>query len=240
MLMLLTLLFSARAQSAFYLGTSAGVNGSKFRFTEDMLELYPEQERLPGLNVGLETGFQVGQWSFGTGLEYLQKGAKYQTGTFETEEGQRGYFRARERLHFITVPVQVGYSAYLTDRIGYKVAAGPSFDFGITGRIDETTEFFGSDQTEFQNHKVEFGEGVNDDYNGMMTNFRLSPSLYMDLTRNHRLSLNAVWDWGVNDAFNERYRQANDFFRDHRGTLSTRMAAVTIGYQYRIPFSDRY
>ena len=228
------------AQSAFYLGTQAGVNGSKFRYTEDLLELYPTSERLPGVNVGIDAGFQLGQWSFATGLQYIQKGSNYQTDTYETDEGQQAYFYARERLHFMSVPVLVGYSDYLTNRIGYTLQAGPSFNFGITGRIDETTEYFGSEQTDFENYKVEFGNGVNDDYRANMVGFQFSPSLFFDIDPKNRITLNAVWDLGTKDSFNPRYKAANTFFQDNRGTLTNRMAAITVGYQYRIPFADRY
>ena len=228
------------AQSAFYLGSQAGVNGSKFRFTEDLLELYPTTERLAGVNVGIEAGFQLGQWNFGTGLQYIQKGSNYQTDTYVTEEGQTAYFYARERLHFLSVPVLLGYSDYLTNRIGYQVQAGPSFNFGITGRIDETTEYFGSERQDFENYKVEFGNGVNEDYRSTMVGFQMSPSLFFDLDHRSRLTLNAVWDLGTKDSFNPRYKAANNFFSDFRGTLTNRMAAITLGYQYRIPFADRY
>ena len=238
----LGVLATAQAQygSAFYLGANAGMNASKFRFTEDLLELYPTSNRLPGVNVGLDAGFQLGHWSFASGFGYVQKGGRYESGTFTGDEGATGVFSARERLHYLTVPVNIGYSAMLTNRIGYKIAVGPSFNFGITGRIDETTEYFGQDFPEVQNRKVEFGSGVNDDYRGTQIGFQMQPSLFFDLSRNHRLTLNANFDLGTADAFNPRYRQANDFFRAYKGEVTNRLAGITIGYQYRLPFADRY
>ena len=50
----------ASAQSAFFLGTHAGANGSKFRYTEDLSVLYPTSDRLAGLNVGLDAGVAPG------------------------------------------------------------------------------------------------------------------------------------------------------------------------------------
>ena len=230
----------AQAQSAFYLGAQTGVNGSKFRFTEDLLELYPTNERLPGVNVGIDAGFQLGAWNFGTGFQYIQKGGNYQSNVYEVGDGRTAYLSARERLHFLSVPVLIGYTDYLTNRIGYTVQAGPSFNFGIKGRLDETTEYFGEEQTDFQNYTVEFGNGVNDDYRGMQAGFQLAPQLFFDINRNNRITLNATWDFGVKDAYNPRYKAANDFFQDFRGTVTNRMAAVTVGYQYRIPFADRF
>ncbi len=241
-MLLCGVLAKAQAQdgSAFYIGANAGVNGSKFRFTEDLKELYPTSNRLPGVNVGLDAGFQLGRWNFGTGVAYMQKGGRYETGTFTGDDGRTGFFSARERNHYISVPVQIGYNGSLTDRIGYRLAAGPSFNFGITGRIDENTEYFGDENPVVQNRKVEFGTSVNDDYRAMQLGFQMQPSLYFDLSRNSRLVLAANFDLGVNDAFNPRYRQANDFFREYKGEVTNRLAGVTLGYQYRIPFADRY
>ncbi len=241
---LLTLLTAAVALaqggSAFYIGVNGGVNQSKFRYTEDLVELYPTSERIFGVNTGLDAGFQLGNWSFASGLAYIQKGGQYETGTFTDDDGKRGYFSARERLHYINVPVTIGYSDYLTNRIGYTLAAGPSFNFGITGRIDETTEYFGEEFPVVQNQKVAFGNSVNDDYRGTQVDLRLQPGVFFDLNRNSRLVLNATFDYGAKDAFNPRYRQANEFFLDNKGTLTSRMRAITVGYQYRIPFADRY
>ncbi len=241
---LLTLLTAAVAfaqgGSAFYIGVNGGVNGSKFRYTEDLVELYPTSERILGVNTGLDAGFQLGNWSFASGLSYIQKGGQYETGTFTGDDGRRGYFSARERLHYLNVPVTIGYSDYLTNRIGYTLAAGPSFNFGITGRIDETTEYFGEEFPVVQNQKVSFGNSVNDDYRGTQVDLRLQPGVFFDINRNSRLVLNATFDYGTKDAFNPRYRQANEFFLDHKGTLTSRMRALTVGYQYRIPFADRY
>ena len=230
----------AQGGSAFYLGAHAGANGSQFRFTEDLSELYQTSDRIAGVNVGLDAGVQVGHWTFGTGLGYVQRGGQYETGTFTEEDGRTGYFSARERLHFINVPVTLGYSGRLANKIGYTVAAGPSFNFGLTGRINETTEYFEEEFPVTQNHKVAFGSGVNDDYRGTQVDFRLQPGVYFDVNRHSRITLNAVFDYGTKDAFNPRYRQANAFFSDYRGTLTGRMRAVTLGYQYRIPVADRY
>ena len=230
----------AQGPSAFFLGTHAGVNGSQFRFTEDLSELYQTSDRIAGVNVGLDAGVQVGHWTFATGLAYLQKGGQYETGTFTADDGRTGYFSARERLHVLNVPVTLGYSGRLADKIGYTVAAGPSFNFGLTGRINETTEYFEEEFPVTENQRVAFGSGVNDDYRGTQVDFRLQPGVFFDVNRNSRITLNAVFDYGTKDAVNPRYRQANPFFDDYKGTITGRMRAVTIGYQYRIPFADRY
>ena len=235
----------ASAQSSgFYLGTKAGVNGSKFRFTEDLKELYPTSERLAGLSLGLETGISVGRWNFGTGFEYQQKGGNYISEPYVvafddgTEATEIEY--ARERTHVLTVPAMIGYSDYLAQRVGYRLQAGPAFDVGLTGRIDRTVETFGEEVPDILNDKVAFGAGVNDDYRKVQTSFRLNPEVWFDLSRHHRLSVGAHWDFGASDAFNPNYKVANEFFDVFRGGLTNRTAAITVGYQYRIPFADRY
>lgn len=243
-LVLLTLGYASAQTSGFYLGTKAGVNGSKFRFTEDLKELYPTSERLAGLSLGLETGIAVGRWNFGTGFEYQQKGGNYTSEPYVVrfDDGSEAteIEYARERTHVLTVPAMIGYSDYLAQRVGYRIQAGPAFDIGLTGRIDRTVETFGEEIPELLNDKVAFGAGVNDDYRKVQTSFRLNPEIWIDLSRNHRLSVGAHWDFGASDAFNPNYKVANEFFDVFQGGLTNRTAAVTVGYQYRLPFADRY
>lgn len=243
-LVLCTIAFASAQQSGFYLGTKAGVNGSKFRFTEDLKELYPTSERLAGLSLGLEAGIGVGRWNFGTGFEYQQRGGTYTSEPYLVTDDE-GFDAteietARERTHVLTVPALVGYSDYLAGRVGYRVQVGPAFDIGLTGRIDRTIETFGEELPELLNEKVSFGAGVNDDYRKVQTSFRVNPEIWVDLARNHRLSVGATWDFGAADAFNPNYKTANEFFDVFRGDATNRTALVTVGYQYRLPFADRY
>ena len=230
---------SMAQQSSFYLGARGGANISKYKFTEDLKELYPTSNGVFGMNGGFDMGLRLSNWTISTGVHYLQKGGQYQTDNFD-DNGTIGYFTAEEKLHFISVPVHLGYREYLASNVGWMVSAGPSFNFGLDGKLDETTEYFGTDETDFQNYKIGFGEGVNEDYKGVQVGFQLSPGLFVDINNRSKLTFNVTWDFGTKDIFNPRYKDANDFFQLYDGNQISRSTMFTVGYEYHFNFADKY
>ncbi len=225
--------------NSFYIGARAGGNTSEFKFTEDLKELYPNSNTVMGLNGGVDMGLKLSNWTLSTGLHYMQKGAEYQTDNFD-ENGTTAYFTGREKLHFLSIPVLVGYKQNLTENIGWSLAIGPSFNFGVAGKIDETTEYFGSDDVDLQNYKVAFGEGVNDDYKSTQVDFQISPGLFIELNEKSKINFNVTWDLGTSDMFSERYKKANDFFSTNKGTQAHRSTVFSVGYEYHFNFEDKY
>ena len=227
------------AQSSAFIGGQGGGNLSKFRYTSDLSELYPGVEALFGVNAGLTFGLEINNFTISSGLQYIQKGSSYATDNFEDENGV-GYFSARERLHFVSVPLLVGYRKYLGDRFAFTVAIGPSFNFGLSGKIDEQIEYFGSDTVEPSNYQVAFGKGVNDDYKPMQMGFQFSPGMVFLLDRKSKLTFNVTWDSGLSDSYSRRYKNANDFFGTYNGDQMNRSTIFTIGYERHFSFGDKY
>lgn len=232
-------LVAMQAQSSAFIGGQGGANLSKFRYTSDLSELYPGVESLFGVNAGLTFGLEIKNFTVSSGLQYIQKGSAYSTDNFEDENGV-GFFTARERLHYVSVPLLLGYRKYLGDRFGISVAIGPSFNFGLGGKIDEETEYFGSEETETSNYQVKFGKGVNEDYQPMQVGFQFSPGLIFMLDRNSKLTFNVTWDAGLSDSYSKRYKNANDFFTTYDGDQMNRSTIFTIGYERHFSFGDRY
>lgn len=225
--------------SSFYIGARAGGNLSEFKFTEDLKELYPTSNKVMGITGGFDAGLKIGNWTVSTGMHYMQKGAEYQTNNF-SENGTTAYFTGREKLHFLTIPVLLGYREKIADNIGWTLSAGPSFNFGLAGKIDETIEYFGSDEVEFQNYKVAFGEGVNDDYKSTQVGFQISPGLFVELNDRSKVMFNVTWDFGTGDMFSKRYKSANEFFDVYKGNQVHRNTMFSIGYEYHFNFEDKY
>ncbi len=233
-------LMTLKAQhNSFFIGANGGVNLSKFKFTEDLKELYPSSNKLLGLNGGVELGFEIQNFTISTGVQYSQKGSEYQTDNFEDENGI-GYYSAKEKLHFVSIPILFGYRKYFGEKIGLTFAFGPSINFGVGGKIDDQIEYFGSDQIETQNYKVLFGEGVNDDYKSTQMGFQVSPGLIFNVNNKSKLKFNVTWDFGSSDSFNPRYKNANDFFADNKGDQLNRTTMFSIGYEYHFSFGDKY
>lgn len=231
---------SLRAQqSSFFIGANGGGNLSKFKYTEDLSELYPSTNPLLGLNGGFSLGFDIHGFTLSTGLQYIQKGSEYQTDNF-VDNGLTGYFTGRERLHFLSIPILVGYRQPLGSRAGLSIAMGPSINIGLGGKIDEEIEYFGTEEVETENYLVSFGTGVNDDYKNTQAGFQISPGFFFNLNDRSKLTFNVTWDIGLNDSFNPRYKNANDFFVTTEGNLLNRSTMFTLGYEHHFRIGDRY
>lgn len=227
-------------RNSLYVGGNGGANLSKFKFTNELSELYSASNAIVGLNGGLVFGIQLGNITLSSGLQYVQKGGEYQTDNFEDDKGV-GFFTARERLHFASVPLLLGYRKRLGDRFGVSVALGPSFNFGLGGKLDEEIEYFGEDlPAETTNYIVHFGNGVNDDYRPMQVGFQFSPGLFFEVNDRTRLTFNVTWDSGLGDSFNPRYKAANSFFDDYRGTMRNRTTMLSIGFERHFSIGDKY
>lgn len=232
--------FGATAQqNSVYIGANGGLNGSKLKFTEDLSELYSSTNQRAGLQGGVTAGAEIHNFTISTGLNYVQKGGKYETNNFETNQGT-AYFSAREKLHFLSVPILVGYRKYFGEKVAFAFAMGPSINFGLGGKLNETTEYFGSEAVDIQNHKVYFGNDINDDYKGTQIGFQVSPGIVVKVNDKSKINFNVTWDIGTSDSFNPRYKDANDFFDFYKGNQLNRSTMVSIGYEYHFSFGDKY
>lgn len=228
------------AQSnSVYIGANGGVNLSKLKHTEDLKELYPTSKAALGLNGGVNLGIEISNFTLSTGIQYIQKGGEYSTDNF-IEDETIAFFSAKEKQHFLSVPIHLGYRKYFSDRFALSVAMGPSLNFGLKGKLDETTEFFGSEDTKIENYNTAFGEGVNEDYKGVQVGFQITPGMVFVLNDNAKLTFNVTWDAGLNDAFNPRYKDANTFFNTYSGDQINQSTVFTVGYEYHFNFGDRY
>lgn len=226
-------------KNSFFIGATGGVNLSKFKFTEDLSELYTTSNSVFGLNGGVSLGLEIQNFTLTTGARYMQKGGEYQTENFD-ENGATGFYTGREKLHFVSIPILLGYRKYLGDQIGFSFAMGPSINIGLSGKLDETTEYFGSEEVLVENYVSSFGAGVNDDYRSTQTSFQISPGLVFLLSDKSKLTFNVTWDIGLGDSFNPRYKNANDFFAANKGNQMNRSTLFTLGYEYHFAFGDRY
>ena len=167
------------AQSnSFFFGLDAGANFSKFKYTVDLAELYPTSTSMVGLNGGLVAGIKLNNFTITSGARYIQRGGQYATENFE-DQGGTGFLAADEKLHFVSIPVLLGYEKNLGHNFGFSLAMGPSFNIGLTGKIDESIEYYGSDDISVEHYTAQFGSSVNDDYRQTQVGFQFSPGLFL-------------------------------------------------------------
>ncbi|MFK7773758.1 MAG: porin family protein [Saprospiraceae bacterium] len=228
------------AQStSIFIGTEGGFNISKLQYTEDLKELYPTSNFRTGINAGVKAGFEMEEWIFTTGLNFIQKGGKYQTDNFDDGQGV-GFISAKERINYLSIPITVGYQKWFYEKLGAAISIGPSINFGLKGKIDETYEYFGIDEVDKEHYEVSFGKGVNDDYKKTQIGFQIIPSLFYKVNDKGRVHLSVNWDMGTSDSFNPRYKSANDFFYDYKGNQLNQSVMFTIGYTRHFNFEDKY
>lgn len=227
------------AQNSFFIGGNAGVNFSKFKYTEDLAELYSSTSSLAGVNGGFTAGIIIQNISLTTGISYMQKGGHYETDNFLDQNGT-GFLSADEKLHYLSIPLLLGYRGHITDNFGFSLAMGPSFNLGLNGTIDESIEYYGSEDISTEQYKVAYGSSVNEDYRKLQMGFQLSPGLFFELNNRSMVTVNVTWDNGVKDSYNERYKQANTFFDNFKGNQFNRSTMITVGYEYHLTFSDKY
>lgn len=235
----LTLQVLYAQNTSVFIGANGGVNFSKFKYTVDLAELYTGTGALTGLNGGLTAGLQIQNFTLMTGLNYIQKGGHYETDNFQDDQGT-GFFSADERLHYLSIPLLLGYRQPISRNFGFSLAMGPSFNMGLGGKIDEFTEYYGTENVTTEHYTVTYGSGLNDDYKKMQMGFQFSPGLYFDVNEKSKITLNATWDSGMSDSFNPRYKQANTFFDTNKGNQFNRSTIFTIGYEYHFSFQDKY
>lgn len=225
--------------SSFFIGANSGVNFSKFKHTVDLAELYSGSSTLTGLNGGVMAGLKIQNFTLMTGLNYIQKGSHYETDNFQDALGT-GFFSADERLHYLSIPLLLGYRQPVSRHFGFSLAMGPSFNMGLGGKIDEYTEYYGTENVSTEHYTVKYGSGLNDDYKKMQMGFQFSPGMYYAVNEKSTITLNATFDSGLSDSFNPRYKQANTFFDDYKGNQFNRSTILTIGYEYHFSFEDKY
>ncbi len=225
--------------NSIFIGTTGGVNFSKLKHTVDLAELYSGSSSLTGLNGGVIAGLQIQNFTLSTGLQYIQKGGHYETDNFQDDLGT-GFYSADEKLHYLAVPLLVGYRYPVSRRFGLSIAMGPTFNMGLGGKIDEYTEYYGTENVSTEHYTVKYGSGLNDDYKKMQMSFQLSPGLYYAFNDNSKLTFNVTWDSGLSDSFNGRYKQANDFFDTYKGNQFNQSTILTVGYEFHFSFEDKY
>lgn len=225
--------------SSFYIGVNGGINTSKLKHSEGLHELYPISSTRTGLNGGVDFGFELSGFTLSSGLHYIQKGGVYETDNYQ-DNLEIAYLTAEEKLHFLSVPILVGYRKYITDNVAFSLNIGPSINVGLKGKLDETTEYFGSTDIQTEHYNVTYGSSVNDDYRKVQVGFQISPGVVFALNENAKLKFNVTWDSGLKDSFNPRYKEANDFFKTYPGEQRNQSTVFTVGYEYHFSFADRY
>ena len=186
----------------------------------------------PGANLGF-----YGQYMFekahGTylfaGVDYAMKGAKHD---MILEKGT-----IKNKLHYIDVPVHIGFQYNIIPELGVFADFGPYFGVGVGGRNSFDFESDGIPDFHKNIYKDHYngtyGNGI-DKYDAIRAQrFDWGLGFRVGAEYNQHYSINFAFDWGLVDILKDDYRSA--YFKDLNSSLpnyKTFNTAITLGYRF--------
>ncbi|MBO2007625.1 porin family protein [Hymenobacter negativus] len=136
--LLLTVL-SAQAQVSFSIGPRLGLNVSTYHFSESNSAFRLKYRA--GFEAGVMSSVGFGHWALQPALLYSQKGFMESVSVDIRNSNNipisSGEFQYSNRLHYLTLPVNVAYTQH-ADGQGFQVFAGPYLGLLLGGRYEST------------------------------------------------------------------------------------------------------
>ncbi len=244
---------NAHAQSSgFIFGVEAGFGLHTVKFSDSYQDYFIQETGVSYVNSrrsGLQGGLRFG-WQFDRNFaviaapSIMQKGTRYETaenGTFEFTDRNGvpftavGFVKWTEQYTAIQVPLLLtGRLPLLGERFGLTLAAGPSFNFLLSGKGEATLETQ-TKTTPLDSYKINFGSSRTDDYSGFDASVVFAPGMAFDLDEQgaFRLFAEARFDIGLRDMYTQ---ERKDFLADGGidilGTRKMRSTVLTIGVNF--------
>lgn len=242
---------STWAQSnSVFIGATGGYNFSKFRF-KDQNEDY-KASSLNGVIGGVTFGARFNKWAITSGIQYYQKGSKYETPTQSYDidlngDGFQdyGFYDLKERLNYLAIPIMLRFQLF-GEESGLTLGAGVSINVGLNADISGKFQMldFSSDTRQIISEwdladvfgpaflDYGFGDGLDDEYRKLETSFILSPGYVMPIGEKGRLHINFNLNIGMTDTYNPRYKDTFGLF----GKQFNRATSFTLTYEHHFNF----
>lgn len=221
---------------------TVGMNVSQIRgMVYDMNLLAPgwvDPRAKVGVSVGLNGRIMLPE-AHGTyllfGVEWSQRGGKY-TRSVEWKNNNMTYSSTHKLdLHYVNIPVHVGYHYNFNRDWGMFGEFGPYFAVGVCGKNSISTETDGREATAMENaltfaafKKRASGEGL-----GGLQRFDCGLGMRVGCEYKGIYSLNVGFDWGLTDMLRDEYR--DDFFDSNNkscGKIRNFNMSLTLGYRF--------
>jgi hypothetical protein len=150
LLILLTILANnIMAQTKF--AVFAGVSPALYFTNDDFNDQSSSSDFKAGFYAGVNMHINMGKhFAFEPGVSFVQKGG------VETDNTMNNHFKSTLTLNYIEVPLDFIYSR----RNRFYFGIGPSFDFGMSGKVKISGDVIPED------HDIKFGSGSEDDLKG--------------------------------------------------------------------------
>lgn len=144
---------------------------------------------------------------FGTyvnaGADWTMKGASKSWN--ESFEGHNGQFPVSNTstLHYLQIPIHVGFRYNLADNLGIYGEVGPYFSMGINGKNSTTVSADGTWVKEFEGSYNLFSSHDDKPY-FQIWDFGFGFRIGAEYENHYSLSIGM--DWGITDMFRDKYR----------------------------------
>jgi hypothetical protein len=229
------------AQTGLIVGVGGGINNSSVNYA-NIVNIKTSTSSLMGYQGALTVGWQFSNnFSLLSGVQYAQRGTKLADDNQayrDDSNGQTflGSLVGEERTNFVTIPIVARYKFFSSD-FGISLSSGLSLNMGQDGTAFRYVQSNNNSKTYFGRYEnVTFGDGINDVYKSFQVSLMFGAGLIVPITEKGRLTFNAMFDFGLSDAFNPRYKTANTIFEKalNRGTF------FSIGYEHLLDIGDKF
>jgi Outer membrane protein beta-barrel domain len=233
--------FSLSAQSGLIFGASGGINNSRISYS-NAVNMKTSTSNLMGYQGALTVGWQFSNnFALTSGLQYAQKGTKLADDNKAYRDDSNGQTFlgsqiGEERTNFFTIPILARYK-FLSSDFGFTISSGLSLNMGQDGTAFRYVQSNNNSKTYFGRYEdVTFGDGINNLYNTFQVGFVLGAGLIVPINEKGRLTLNVAFDFGLSDAYNTRYKNANTIFEK----AFNRSTFFTLGYEHLLDIGDKF
>ena len=219
-----------------------GMNVSQIRGTVyDISSLAPgwvDPRAKAGLNVGINWRYVLPE-AHGTyllaGVDWSQKGGRYSRSVVWSENIVTYSTTHKFNLHYINIPVHVGYHYNFDRDWGVYGEFGPYFAVGVCGKNKITTDTDGREASAMED-ALRYNAFKKRASNGALGGFqRFDCGLGIRLGGEYKgmYSINLGFDWGLTDMLRDEYR--DDYFDQMHmtcGKLKNFNMSLTLGYRF--------
>lgn len=229
-------------EKGFTTQITLGMNVSQIRGTvfdiNPLADGWVDPRAKVGLNVGINGRLMLPE-AHGTylmaGVEWSQKGGKYSRPVTWVENEVTYSTTHKFNMHYINIPVHVGYHYNFDRDWGVYGEFGPYFAVGVCGKNKMTTGSDGREANEMEDalrYNV-FNKTSSNKALGGFQRFDCGLGLRFGGEYKGVYSVNLGLDWGLTDMLRDEYR--DDYFDEKHvecGKLKNFNMSLTLGYRF--------
>lgn len=231
--------------SAFLLGINGGANFSSLKYTGYFATQNETTSSKLGFQGGFDLGFKYGNFSFLTGLQYLQAGGNTElrkddpNDPFFLADGSVdvGVQTTNTSLSMLSIPLLLRYQT--KGDLAFAVSLGPIINMSSgTAKTEISYNLTNAGQLGPDEYELSYGDLGNDPLSTGHVGFMFSPGILYKMSDNGVFRFNVTYR-SVGDIKNDNFLVADSqgFATIVSGSIKSRALSFEIGYEHRIDFN---